>query len=365
MGRVVLLGATGYTGRLIAASLAKRSVPALLAGRDPARLAQVAADCGGLDTATADIGAPGSLRALLGRGDVLISTVGPFSTSGGPAVEAAIDAGAHYLDTSGAGQWIRQVFERYGPRAADAGCALVPSVGFESAPGHLAAELALKHAGAPVDVVEVSYLAPGVNHSSRGTRASVVQDLLEPGFAYRDGVLVEERVARSVHRPPGLDRRWTGISIPSSEHLVLPGSHPQLREVRVLLAGLGGLARPAQILTWVTDRLRRSATTHRALERVLAALVGSASDGPGDQARSGASCSVLARAVGPRDTTLSTVELTGPDPYDLTADLISWAAEQAAGSGLMGTGALGAVEAFGVERLRDGMQEAGMCVTVR
>ena len=56
------------------------------------------------------------MRALVERGDVLVTTVGPFARHGEPAVSAAIDAGAHYLDSTGEPSFVRAVFERHGPR---------------------------------------------------------------------------------------------------------------------------------------------------------------------------------------------------------------------------------------------------------
>jgi hypothetical protein len=54
------------------------------------------------------------------------------------------------------------------------------------------------------------------------------------------------------------------------------------------------------------------------------------------------------------------VHLQGPDPYTLTARLLAWAATHAAGGGLKGTGALGPVEAFGLDTLQAGAATAGL-----
>ncbi len=98
---IAVLGATGYTGRLIAHELYRRGIPMLLAGRDPGRLQAVAAEVGGADTLVADVGDQASLDALGRRALVLVNTVGPFVDFGEPVVRAAIAAGAHYLDTTG------------------------------------------------------------------------------------------------------------------------------------------------------------------------------------------------------------------------------------------------------------------------
>src|SRR2546423_13985988 len=101
-GRIVVFGATGYTGRLVAESLGEWGVRPVLAGRSADRLVALAGELGGgLDTAVADVSDPASVRALVQSGDVLVSTVGPFVKWGEPAVRAAISAGAQYLDSTG------------------------------------------------------------------------------------------------------------------------------------------------------------------------------------------------------------------------------------------------------------------------
>lgn len=104
-GQIVLYGATGYMGTLTAQAMVASGMRPLLAGRNQARLTALAArlateDGQQLDTAVA--GTPSSLplQDLVGPGDVLVSTAGPFMKIGRPAVQAAVDAGAIYLDSS-------------------------------------------------------------------------------------------------------------------------------------------------------------------------------------------------------------------------------------------------------------------------
>ena len=70
----------------------------------------------GLETAVADVGKPETVRALLQAGDVMLSTVGPFTHWGDPAAEAAIDARAAYIDSCGEPPFIHKVFTEFGPR---------------------------------------------------------------------------------------------------------------------------------------------------------------------------------------------------------------------------------------------------------
>ena len=81
-----------------------RRAPGARGARSRERLDALAAELGGLETRVADVPRPGHAPArLVERGDVLVSTVGPFVRLGAPAVEAAIAAGAHYLDSTGEG----------------------------------------------------------------------------------------------------------------------------------------------------------------------------------------------------------------------------------------------------------------------
>ncbi len=91
--RIVVFGATGYTGRLTAEQLVAQGARPLLAGRSELRLAELAERLGGLEHRVADVDRPKSVAELLEPGDVLLSTVGPFKRWGEPAVAAAIAAG--------------------------------------------------------------------------------------------------------------------------------------------------------------------------------------------------------------------------------------------------------------------------------
>ena len=88
--RIVLFGATGYTGDLTARALVARGHRPVLAARNPHRVVALAEELGGLETGVADVAQPASIQALLEPGDVLISTVGPFARWGEAAVTSAI-----------------------------------------------------------------------------------------------------------------------------------------------------------------------------------------------------------------------------------------------------------------------------------
>jgi short subunit dehydrogenase-like uncharacterized protein len=201
-GRIVLFGATGYTGRLTAEALVKRGAKPLLAGRSGGKLRDLAAELGGdLETATADVADRPSVAALVDPDDVMLSTVGPFVRWGGPAIEAAIAAGAHYLDSTGEAQFIREVFESYGPRAAKSGSALLTAFGYDWVPGNLAGALALEGAGEAATHLDIGYFVTGagLGGMSGGTRASAAGVMLRrsPGATDESSCSAQASSSRS------------------------------------------------------------------------------------------------------------------------------------------------------------------------
>jgi short subunit dehydrogenase-like uncharacterized protein len=363
--RIVLFGATGYTGELTARALVARGVRPVLAARSRARVEALAAELGGLESAVADVAAPRTVRALVEPGDVLVSTVGPFARWGAPAVEAAIDAGAHYLDSTGEATFIRSVFERYGPAAAAAGCGLLTAFGYDWVPGNLAGALALREAGAGAARVEVAYFISGgaltSSAMSGGTRASAAGVMLERGFAWRGGRLVVERGARRARAfevAPG--RSEMAISAAASEHFALPRLAPGLREVDAYLGWFGPLSRPMQALSVATTGLGLVPGVKPALQGLTARFVKGSTGGPDEAARARTGSIVLGRAYDAAGRQLSAVRLEGVNAYTFTGAVLAWGAQAAAAGGLRGSGALGPADGFGVDELEAGVAEAGI-----
>jgi short subunit dehydrogenase-like uncharacterized protein len=333
MSRIVLFGATGFTGRLTAAALVDAGRRPVLAGRDAGRLEAAARGLGGLPTQVAHAGEPASVAALLQPGDVLISTVGPFARHGDAAVRAALHTRAHYVDSSGEAGFVRDLFERTDPAARAAGSTLLPAFGYDWVPGNLAGAMALADAGAAASRVHVGYFTTGPFQPSSGTRATALASGLSAHHRFVDGRLRSERplARRRVFRFEG--RELPALSMGGSEQIGLPRLAPNLREVGVYLGWFGRLGRA------------------RAVVELVAGLGRPARSGPdaGRRARSGSL--VLATAEDDTGRELATVALRGPDPYDLTARLLTWAAGELLDRGATGPGVLAPVEAFGLQRL--------------
>ncbi|GGL31806.1 saccharopine dehydrogenase family protein [Nocardia jinanensis] len=357
MPKIVVFGATGYTGRLIAEALVAHDAAPVLAARNAGALEKLAADVGGAETAVADVTDPDSVRALLGRGDVLVTTVGPFLRYGGPALAAAVAAGAHYFDSTGEGPFIRTVFD-HDEQARKAGVGLLTAFGFDYVPGNLAAGLALREAPGAVRA-DIGYFiaAPGI---SGGTRASMAGMLFENGFALRDGRVVPERTAARVRGFDVAGRERTGASVPGSEHLTLTRSYPQLRYADVYLGLPAVAAHGLQATSLLAGAVARVTPVKRLAEAALTRLVKGSTGGPAPTARARTRTWAVAEASDDTGNVLASVTLTAGDPYGFTAAILAWGARTALDGGLRGTGALGPVDAFGLDLLSAGAAEAGL-----
>jgi short subunit dehydrogenase-like uncharacterized protein len=168
MPDVLLFGATGYTGRMTARALADRGADFAIAGRSRAKLESLARATGGPEIRAAEVGDPDGLAEACSDVRVMITCVGPFLKLGLTAVEAALRAGCHYLDSTGEGPFIRDLIEHKDGQARRAGVAMAPAMGFDEVPADVAATLATQDLE-PADLV-LTYALP--THASRGTLRS-------------------------------------------------------------------------------------------------------------------------------------------------------------------------------------------------
>jgi short subunit dehydrogenase-like uncharacterized protein len=244
---ILLIGATGYTGRLIARELADDEAPFVLAARDPERLDELAAAINGGAVRVVDVTDPGSLGPLIRRGDVVINTAGPFTELGEPVIEACIAAGAHYLDTSGEQTFMRAMHERHHDAARRAGVAMVNGMAFEFALGDCAIAVLADELGAPLRSVDVTY-AWGAAASSIGTRRTSLRIIGHTAWFRRGG--------RYYSRPQGSGRRVVEMASGRRLHAIAFGSgevvtaprHLDVEDVRGWLVTGAAKARLARLL---------------------------------------------------------------------------------------------------------------------
>lgn len=138
---IVVYGATGFTGRLVAEYLARhygQEGPRwAMAGRSAAKLAEVRdliSAPRNTPLIVADAGDPASLAAMAGEARVVVTTVGPYQLYGEPVLAACIAAGTDYADLCGEPVWMRQMIDTYGDAAVRSGSRVCFSSGFDSIP---------------------------------------------------------------------------------------------------------------------------------------------------------------------------------------------------------------------------------------
>ena len=360
MAEIVLFGATGYTGALTARAMLDRGLSPVLAGRNPVALQSLSNRLGGLRTRVADVADADSMARLVRSGEVLVSTVGPFARHGQPALEAALAAGAHYLDSTGEPAFIRRVFEQCHDRATAAGCALVPAFGYDYVPGNAAGAAALERAGPASVRLDIGYFATGGRFAmSQGTAASLAGALLEPGLLFNDGRLQAGYAGLRTRRFDVDGSSRAALTVPGSECIALPANYPRLRDVNVYLGWFGALS-PALSLG---SRAQVALFRLPGYRRLLASLAGrlqSSGRGPDAARRASSGSWIVAVASDAQGRPLATATLRGVDGYTYTARMLAWGAEQALCGGLRGVGTLGPVAAFGLPRLLEGNRDAGL-----
>lgn len=141
---VVVWGASGFTGRLVAEYLYTKygtdnDLRWAMAGRNLDKLQTVASELGieGVPFITADSHDKKSLASMVKRTKVICTTVGPYAKYGTELVEACIDHGADYCDLTGEVQWMRRIIDKYHEKAKANGVRIVHTCGFDSIPSDM------------------------------------------------------------------------------------------------------------------------------------------------------------------------------------------------------------------------------------
>ncbi|HWK36639.1 saccharopine dehydrogenase family protein [Sphingomonas sp.] len=161
---IIVYGATGFTGRLVAEYLAEHYPDGLrwaMAGRSLTKLEEVRGAIGApADTplVTANADDPAALRAMAQRAQVVISTVGPYQLYGNDLVAACAATGTGYVDLCGEPAWMRHMIDAHDVAARASGARIVFSCGFDSIPFDLGVwtlqEAAKARFGAPAPRVK-------------------------------------------------------------------------------------------------------------------------------------------------------------------------------------------------------------------
>jgi short subunit dehydrogenase-like uncharacterized protein len=202
---VLIYGANGYTGELIAREAVRRGHKPVLAGRSAEKLAPLANELG-LESRAFPLDKP-QLDGI----EAVLHCAGPFVHTSAPMVRACIAAGAHYLDITGEIPVFESVMSMTDD-ASRAGVTLIPGVGFDVVPTDcLAAMLAARLPSATE--LELAFYSPGAE-ISRGTLKTMIESIGDGGAIRQDGKIV--RV------PPAFDAKEIAFSIGRRMAMTIP-----------------------------------------------------------------------------------------------------------------------------------------------
>lgn len=347
--RILVHGATGFTGGLVCEALAARGHVYAVSGRSHERLQQLhdrIAKQGGappVEQIVVDVSRRETLLAAIEGRTIVLACAGPFVEVGAPVLAACARLGVHYVDTTGEQRFVADAFTNHHAISEASGACVVSAMAYEIAPADWAAHLAAERVGGAPDTIDIFYAnrtAGGANGgaTTRGTKKSMLRVLAErEPLQWIDGGLAVERSAEkstSFALPNG--RRLAAASFPSPEAIVVP-RHTGARTVRTYMAmsdsAVATLHRMRKLAPMFVRATRGLAD--RWVDRTSAGLEGSEREG---------TFTVLAEAT--KGSERSRVALTGKDPYGLTAQLQVYAAERALAGDIRAVGVVGPSVAF-------------------
>ncbi len=304
---ILIYGATGYTGKLVAAEAVRRGLDVVLAGRDPEKLKPLGERLDREVRAVPLADGP-RLRALLEDFSAVLHVAGPFSQTARPMVEACLEAGTHYLDVTGEIAVFEAIARRDG-EAKRAGLTLLPGVGFDVVPSDCLAAWTAARVEEPSALrLAVAGMDGGV---SRGTARTAIESLGEGLLVRRNGILET--------RPPGsLERHFDfgagptrGVAMPWGD--VATAFHSTgIPEIEVYLILSGRMPLLLKASRFAAPLLRRPT-----VQRFLKARVDALPEGPEERVRNETRALLLAEVEGPGDQLARTL-LETPSGYALT-----------------------------------------------
>lgn len=306
-GAVVIYGANGYTGDLVAREARARGLEIVVAGRNEAAVAALGRELGAPHRAFS-LDDPAAVAAGLAGTRAVVHCAGPFAHTWRAMVEGCLRARVHYLDVTGEVAVFEALAAR-GAAAETAGVVLLPGAGFDVVPSDcLAAHLARRLPGA--EHLTLAFASSG--GLSRGTLTTMTENAHRGGLVRRRGVLTPVPAgwrtrAIDFGRGPRL-----AVTIPWGD--VSTAFHSTgIPNIEVYAA-----APPRTVWTLRASRLLAPVLALPSVRRALVARVRRGPAGPSAERRE-RSTSVLWGEVRDAEGRTATARLFAPDGYTLTA----------------------------------------------
>jgi short subunit dehydrogenase-like uncharacterized protein len=307
MSDVLIYGASGFTGLLVAREAAGRGLRPVLAGRNPDTVAGLAAELG-LEHRAFALDSPDAVAAGVRGVQVVLNCAGPFSRTARPLTDACLAARVHYLDITGEAALLDAQAAR-GGEARAAGVVLLPGVGFDVVPSDcLAAHL--KRRLPTATRLVLAFRSAG--RLSRGTALTALEGVAAGGLVRKGGVLTRVPAAwktRAIDFGDG--RPVKSITIPWGD--VATAYHSTgIGDVEVYLAAPRGLRVAARLTRYTGWLLRR-----KAVQGWIGRRIRAGPPGPTEEERRANRCQMWGAVADAAGRTAVARQQT-PDGYDLT-----------------------------------------------
>ena len=359
---IVIWGATGFTGRLVMAYMAKTygvdgEIKWAVAGRNAAKLADVkreilGADAENLPEVVADSNDEASLRKLVSDTKVVCTTVGPYALYGSTLVALCAELGTHYCDLTGEVQWMRQMIEAHQATAEASGAKIVHTCGFDSIPSDLGTYFVQgeMHKAHGVYAPRVKYRVVGSKGGVSGGTVASMMNMMEEANANPEilDIIADPYALNPLNSPRGEDgadqttaeydkdfRQWTGPFVMAGintrvvrrSHALLGypwGGHFRYDEAILTGDGPSGFAK-AVMIAGGTGLMNKVAGIG-SLRKLLAKVVPAPGEGPSVADMENGFFEIELRASNPEDPKKDlTAVVTGDrDPgYGATSKMIA------------------------------------------
>ena len=334
---IVIWGATGFTGRLVMAYMAKTygvngEIKWAVAGRNAAKLEEVkrqvlGADAENLPEVIADSNDEASLRALVSQTKVVCTTVGPYALYGSTLVALCAELGTHYCDLTGEVQWMLQMIEAHQVAAEASGARIVHTCGFDSIPSDLGTYFVQRemHKAHGVYAPRVKYRVVGSSGGVSGGTVASMMNMMEEASVNPEilDIIADPYALNPLNMPRGEDgadqttveydkdfRQWTGPFVMAGintrvvrrSHALLGypwGSHFRYDEAILTGDGPSGFAKA--VLVAGGTGLMSKVTGIKALRKLLARVVPAPGEGPSVTAMENGFFEIELRASNPED----------------------------------------------------------------
>ncbi|KAG5498183.1 hypothetical protein JIQ42_02987 [Leishmania sp. Namibia] len=371
---ILVMGATGFTGRLTCRYLARKTELKErwgIAGRSAAKLAALKAELGvDVPTLVVDADKPATVDAACAQTACVISCMGPFTLVGMPVVDACVRHGTHYVDCTGEIPFVRRAIAAHHEAAAEKGVAIVPCCGFDCVPADLGNYIVHREAGERVAVVR-GYFKSHPAGASNGTMNSVAcviesmtkEDMSPLALVSKSGV---QPASTPTHHGVWYENgRFTGFFLTAScDEKLVRRTNSLMGSSAVYVEAMQGSLAHVVRLTLVSYAAVMAIMIAPLRRWMLRKYFSGSSIGPSDEAmaRSNFRCEFVGEtASGKRvETTLSAKE----DPYTATALFLGECAMSAltlARKHSLKGGVLTPAYAFGDELLRR-CRDAGISI---